>query len=116
MLNFCSLYSGSSGNCLLVKTEKTKILIDCGTSLKKITSALTSTDTDITEIDAILVTHEHSDHVQSLGNTSHKYNIPVYTNLETLEAMPKQKEKISLESIDQRMMTIDDFLGDIDLK
>ena len=37
MLNFCSLYSGSSGNCLFVETNSTKILVDCGTSLKKIT-------------------------------------------------------------------------------
>ncbi len=116
MLNFCSLYSGSSGNCLLVKTEKTKILIDCGTSLKKITTALKDLNTDISEIDAILVTHEHSDHVQSLGNASQKYNIPVYTNFETLEAMPKQKEKISLEN--QKLFNIgkEFSIGDLGIK
>ena len=96
MLNFCSLYSGSSGNCLFVETEKTKILVDCGTSLKKIVTGLSSIDRDIKDIDAILITHEHSDHVQSLGNASQKYDIPVYINFETLEAIPKQKEKISL--------------------
>jgi phosphoribosyl 1,2-cyclic phosphodiesterase len=95
MLNFCSLYSGSSGNCLFVETESTKILIDCGTSLKKVTEGLESIDKKIEDIDAILVTHEHIDHVQSLGNASKKFNIPVFTNFETLEAMPKQKEKIS---------------------
>lgn len=98
MLNFCSLYSGSSGNCLFVETDTTKLLIDCGTSLKKIVSGLSSINKDISEIDAILVTHEHSDHVQSLGNASKTYNIPVYVNLETLESMPKQKEKISLNN------------------
>ena len=94
MLNFCSLYSGSSGNCLFVETEKTKILVDCGTSLKKIQEGLIKIGNKIEEIDAIIVTHEHSDHVQSLGNASKKFDIPVYTNIETLEAMPKQKEKI----------------------
>ena len=94
MLNFCSLYSGSSGNCLFVETESTKILIDCGTSLKKIVDGLISIDKKIEDIDAILVTHEHTDHVQSLGNASKKYDIPIYTNIETLGAMPKQKEKI----------------------
>jgi phosphoribosyl 1,2-cyclic phosphodiesterase len=98
MLNFCSLYSGSSGNCLFVETESTKILVDCGTSLKKVTEGLESIDRNISEIDAILVTHEHSDHVQSLGNASKKYNIPIFTNLETLEAMPKQKEKIAINN------------------
>lgn len=116
MLNFCSLYSGSSGNSLLVKTDKTKILIDCGTSLKKIVDALSSVNTDISEIDAILVTHEHSDHVQSLGNASCKYNIPVYANIETLEAMPKQKEKISLEN--QKLFEIgkEFSIGDLAIK
>lgn len=104
MLNFCSLYSGSSGNCLFVETESTKILVDCGTSLKKVQDGLNNIDKKIEEIDAIVVTHEHSDHVQSLGNASKKFNIPIYTNFETLEAMPKQKEKI--ESKNQMLFEI----------
>ena len=98
MLNFCSLYSGSSGNCLFVKTETTKILVDCGTSLKKVKEGLINIEEKIEDIDAILVTHEHADHVQSLGNASKKYNIPVFVNFETLEAMPKQKEKIEIKN------------------
>lgn len=98
MLDFCSLYSGSSGNCLLVKTSKTKILVDCGTSLKKIQEGLIDIGEKIEDIDAIIVTHEHSDHVQSLGNTSKKFDIPVFVNFETLEAMPNQKEKIELHN------------------
>ena len=104
MFNFCSLYSGSSGNSLFVETDKTKILIDCGVSGKKISEALHNLDTSLEEIDAILVTHEHSDHIQSLGMLSKKYEIPVYVNYETLEAMPKQKEKIDL--INQKIFTI----------
>ena len=98
MLNFCSLYSGSSGNCLFVRTGKTKILVDCGTSLKKVQEGLSRIGEKLEDIDAILVTHEHVDHVQSLGNTSQKFDIPVFVNFETLEAMPKQKEKIELHN------------------
>ena len=98
MFNFCSLYSGSSGNSLFVETDKTKLLIDCGVSCKKISEALNDINTSIEEIDAILVTHEHSDHIQSLGMISKKYDIPVFVNYETLEAMPKQKEKIDLKN------------------
>ena len=104
MLNFCSLYSGSSGNCLFVKTKNTKILVDCGTSLKKVQEGLISIGEKIDDIDAILVTHEHTDHVQSLGNVSKKFNIPVYINFETLEAIPKQKEKI--EPYNQKIFEI----------
>lgn len=95
MLKFCSLYSGSSGNSLFVESNNTKLLIDCGTSAKKIESALDSIDIDITNIDAILVTHEHSDHVQGLGTVSKKYNIPVFANYETWNAMEPQKAKIA---------------------
>jgi len=95
MFNFYSLYSGSSGNCLLVETSNTKILIDAGESAKKITNALSSINVDIENIDAILVTHEHSDHVKGLGTISKKYNIPVYANTKTWSAMPEQEYKIN---------------------
>lgn len=94
MLNFCSLYSGSSGNCLFVENNSTKILVDCGVSGKKVCEGLESIDKKIEDIDAIIVTHEHSDHVQSLGLISKKYNIPVYANTETWQAMPIQSQKI----------------------
>mgnify|MGYP000030241551 CR=1 FL=1 len=75
MFNFCSLYSGSSGNSLLVQTTNTKILIDAGESAKKIVEALSSVNIDVNDLDAIIVTHEHSDHVKGLGTLSKKYNI-----------------------------------------
>ncbi len=98
MLNFCSLYSGSSGNCLFVESQSTKILVDCGTSGKKVCDGLISIDKNIEDIDAIIVTHEHSDHIQSLGSISKKYNIPVYANFETWQAMQTQANKISKEN------------------
>ena len=69
MFNFCSLYSGSSGNSLFVETQNTKLLIDAGISCKKIETALSNIDVDPNSIDGILVTHEHTDHVQGLRNT-----------------------------------------------
>ena len=118
MLNFRSLYSGSTGNSLFVESESTKILVDSGVSLKKLTSALSSNDIDISDIDAVIVTHEHSDHVQSLGMLSAKYNIPVYANMKTWDAMPKQRERIdnvnqklfkSYEKFEIGNLTIDPF-------
>lgn len=94
MFNFYSLYSGSSGNSLLVQTENTNVLIDAGVSSKKIETALNKLDLNPEKIDGILITHEHSDHVQGLGTFAKKYNLPVYVNQKTLDAMPKQKEKI----------------------
>lgn len=97
MFNFCSLYSGSSGNCSFIETNHTKILIDAGHSAKKISEALQRNSINITDIDAILVTHEHSDHVKSLGTLSSKYNIPIFANKETWNSMPDQAKKVSAE-------------------
>ena len=81
MLNFCSLYSGSSGNCLFVESKNAKLLVDTGMSCKKIEEALTSIDVDPFSINAILITHEHSDHVKGLSTISKKYNIPLHYSL-----------------------------------
>lgn len=113
MFRFCSLYSGSSGNSLFVETDKTKILIDCGESAKKIINALSEININIEQINAILITHEHIDHVKSLGTLSKKYNIPVYTNLETLNAMPEQKNKINENNINLFKISQDFYVGDI---
>ena len=99
MFNFCSLYSGSSGNSLYIESDNTKILIDAGESAKKIAEALSSINVNPEELDAILVTHEHSDHVKGLGTFSKKYNIPVYANKQTWDEMPEQEAKISSENI-----------------
>jgi len=101
MFNFCSLYSGSSGNCLFVETDNTKLLIDAGVSLKKIEEGLNNMNIDPSSLDGILVTHEHSDHIKSLGSLSKKFDLPVFANQETLAAMPKQVEKISDKNINK---------------
>jgi len=85
MLKFYSLYSGSSGNSLLVETPNSKVLIDAGVSTKKIETALSDLEVDIHDIDAVLVTHEHSDHVKGLGTLAKKFNIFLLsTSIETL--------------------------------
>ena len=99
MLKFCSLYSGSSGNSFFVQSDNSKILIDAGVSCKKIVDALASLNVAIENIDAILVTHEHTDHTQSIGTISKKYNIPVYANRKTWLAIPTQKEKIHKNNV-----------------
>lgn len=113
MFNFRSLYSGSSGNCLLVETSNTKILIDAGESAKKIVSALSLSNTNPSEIDAILVTHEHSDHVKGLGTFSKKYDIPVYANSKTWDAMPEQSIKISENNIKKFTIEENFEIGDL---
>lgn len=99
MFKFCSLYSGSTGNSLFIETNNTRVLVDTGESCKKIVEALSNIDISINSINAILVTHEHIDHVKGLGTISKKFNIPVYANRETWDAMPLQKDKIDSKNI-----------------
>lgn len=99
MLKFCSLYSGSTGNSLYVESDNVRILVDCGVSAKRVEEGLSKIGVDICDIDAILVTHEHSDHVQSLGTISKKFDIPVFANSKTWDAMPSQRDKISANNI-----------------
>ena len=96
MFRFCSLYSGSTGNSLFIESDNTKILVDSGVSLKKLTSALSSSDISLSDINAIIVTHEHSDHVQSLGMVSSKYNIPVYANEQSKDVVHIAKQAMNV--------------------
>ena len=115
MLNFCSLYSGSSGNSLFVETENTKILVDVGMSAKKIEEALNSIEVDPNSIDAILITHEHSDHIKGLSIFSNKFDIPVFANAETYDAMPKQTEKLSKNNINYFKPTEKFYINDLEI-
>lgn len=116
MFKFCSLYSGSSGNSLFVETDNTKILVDAGVSCKKIETALNDINIDPKSLDGILVTHEHIDHVQSLGSFSKKFDLPVFVNQETLDNMPKQKDKIADKNI--KLFKVNDKfeIGDLIIK
>ena len=89
MLKFCNLFSGSSGNCSYVESDNAKILIDCGASCKRTTEALSSINVNIDDLDGILITHEHSDHVNGLSVICKKYNIPIYCNEKTFSNLKK---------------------------
>jgi len=84
---FLSLVSGSSGNCSLISDGKTTILVDCGFSAKKLEEALLKAKVNPNDISAMLITHEHSDHIKGAGIVSRKYNLPVFATLKTHEYM-----------------------------
>lgn len=87
MNGFCPLASGSKGNCVYLGTPNTKILIDAGISAKAVKNKLEEIQVDLADIDAILITHEHSDHIQGLRVLAFKYGIPVFANSETAKGI-----------------------------
>lgn len=88
MVRVCTLYSGSSANCTFIENDGRAILIDAGAGVKKTGQALHDIGSDYDKIEAIFVTHEHSDHIAGL-KTILKYHerIPVIANEKTLQAI-----------------------------
>ena len=99
MVKFVALYSSSSGNCTLISDGDTNILIDAGISASKIVAALDQLNISPGEIDALLVTHEHSDHICGLRVFSRKYNTPIYANKATMEHVLISAPDVALSNV-----------------
>ena len=82
-----SLLSGSSGNATLISENNSLILLDCGASGQKLSMAIESLGFDCRAIDAILLTHEHNDHITGAGVMSRRFDLPVYATQKTFDAM-----------------------------
>ncbi len=114
-LQFCPLFSGSSGNCLYIGASETKILIDAGVSGAKIEKELKSIGVEPASIRAILVTHEHNDHTTSVGILSRRYDIPVYATQGTWLGMGKKVGYIDDKNHIEIMPDEDFFIGDLNI-
>lgn len=98
-MRVCCLASGSSGNCTYVETEKAKILIDCGISVSALEKRLAEINVNPALIDAVLVTHEHIDHVKSVAQLRRKYkNILPYVYYKNSSEV-RIKTKLKIEEI-----------------
>jgi phosphoribosyl 1,2-cyclic phosphodiesterase len=77
-VQFCCLGSGSKGNSTLINYKNTTLMVDCGFGLKHTLNRLIENDCPIQNISAILVTHEHYDHISGVSSLARRFNIPVY--------------------------------------
>ncbi|MBC2007719.1 MBL fold metallo-hydrolase [Listeria welshimeri] len=94
-IRFSILASGSSGNATLIETGDQKILVDCGLSGKKMEGLFAQVGRNMNDLDAILITHEHSDHIKGLGVLARKYKLPIYANAKTWKAMDNMIGEVS---------------------
>lgn len=115
-LTFCSLNSGSNGNASYVAAGDTRVLIDAGLSGKAIAGALATIGVLPESISAILVTHEHIDHVRGVGALSRRYRIPIYANESTWESMYRSVGEVAAPL--RRVLEGEDdfFIGDLSVK
>lgn len=90
-MRLVSIASGSSGNCIYIGSDNTHILVDAGISNKRIEQGLNEIGLKGNDINAVVITHEHSDHTKGLGVLARKYGVPIYGTKETLEEIGEMK-------------------------
>ncbi len=115
-LMVCPLASGSSGNAIYIGDEKNKILIDCGLSGKKTEELLQSRGSSCSELDGIILTHEHSDHIKGAGILARRWKLPIFTRPgtwgaggEILDSIPTSQQKLLLSGLSFGKIEIDFF-------
>jgi phosphoribosyl 1,2-cyclic phosphodiesterase len=125
-MKFTVLGSGSTGNSVLIATEKTKVLIDAGLSAKQTLLRLVSVGVNFEELDGVLITHEHGDHAGGLRVLLSSVNCPVYISGKTQDAYLRdrktqnneaQKRADALKNRNVEIESSEDFqIGDIDFE
>lgn len=86
-MDFFSVASGSSGNCICLGSDQCHVMIDAGISGKRIEEGMNTYDYTTSDMDGVLITHEHSDHIQGLGVVARKYGLPIYVTKGTADAI-----------------------------
>ena len=117
-MRLCSIASGSSGNCIYVGSDSTHLLVDTGISKKRIEESLAELGVKGEELNGILITHEHSDHIQGLGVFSRKYEVPIYATRGTIEGICTCKTLGKMPDGLFREITSDEMfdIGDLTVK
>ena len=95
MMRFASLGSGSKGNALLIEVNDTSVLLDCGFGPDEVTSRMSRLGVEAADLDAIIVTHEHSDHGGGVAKLASRYELPVYLTRGTLSALGAEGRAIA---------------------
>lgn len=97
-MRLCSIASGSSGNCIYTGSDNTHLLVDAGISAKRIEAGLKELQVEGKDIQGLLITHEHSDHIKGVGVLARRYGFPIYATEGTIAQM---KEMSGLGTIDE---------------
>ncbi|MDO4173421.1 MAG: MBL fold metallo-hydrolase [Eubacteriales bacterium] len=100
---YYSIASGSSGNCAVWRAGGTAVLIDLGASVRALNQALRAIDMQVEDVTAVLLTHEHTDHIKGLATFVKKYDLPVYTTFGTAAAI--------LQKLPQAQASLHTFSG-----
>ena len=114
-MRLCSIASGSSGNCIYTGSDNTHLLVDAGISAKRVEAGLKELELEGSDIQGLLITHEHSDHIKGVGVLARRYGVPIYATEGTIRQM---KSMSSLGTIDEGLYHVvhadeEFFIGDM---
>ncbi len=112
-LVFCPLFSGSGGNSTFVASPNTQLLVDAGMSALSIGRALSGFSVALSQINGVLITHEHTDHVKGIATMARRYGVPVYANEKTWLAMKSIAAQVPASLIRVFENGRDFYIGDI---
>jgi len=113
-IRFSVLASGSSGNACYIESDNAKILIDAGLSAREIERRLEQVGVVTASLDAIVITHEHLDHIRGAGPLARRYDLPLYINRKTLESGRRKLGKLPLPVVIETGQTL--TIKDIDVE
>jgi len=94
-MRVCNLASGSAGNCTYVEGDETKILVDCGLTINDLSARLGMLGVTIDDIDAVVISHEHIDHIRSVATLSKKYNKKIYAYVDEWQAILAKQSNVN---------------------
>ena len=98
MLNFCTLASGSNGNCTFISDGETRLLIDAGISARMIGAGLEALGEKLSQVDAVLITHEHTDHIKGLATMLKRFDVRLFaadgTVEDLIERVPEARGRV----------------------
>jgi phosphoribosyl 1,2-cyclic phosphodiesterase len=115
-MQFSVLASGSTGNSIYVESGEHSFIVDAGLTGKKMEQLFEKVDRDIKKLSGIFVTHEHSDHIKGVGVLARKYNIPIFANEKTWQAMDGLVGNIPIEQRFQFDMETVKTFGSLDIE
>ncbi|MEB7773176.1 MBL fold metallo-hydrolase [Kurthia gibsonii] len=115
-MKFSVLASGSTGNAVYVESGDQAFIVDAGLTGKKMEQLFAKIDRDIKKLSGILVTHEHSDHIKGVGVLARKYNVPVFANEKTWQAMTPSVGNIPLDQRFQFNMETVQAFGTLEIE
>ena len=114
-LTVCPLVSGSAGNSIYISCGGVKLLVDCGVSAARVEAGLREIGVSVDDLDGILITHEHVDHVRGLGVLCRKHGVPVYANEGTWNGIMAKDSRIPARCVRTFYTGEDFYIGDVNI-